>query len=165
MMVFIMFDLKKILDETISKYKNEEITFIGLGNFYRSDDGFGIELGKKLKAVFQNAFTEFDNLDEIILNLCKNKEKGLIIFFDTADFNGNAGDVKVLHFDEVEDIGKHFHKVPLKLYMKLLMNSNKETFVIAIKPERLDKINEPDLSETIKEKLDFIIKSISDTLK
>jgi hypothetical protein len=53
----------------------------------------------------------------------------------------------------------------MKLYIKLLVNSNKETFVIAIKPDRLDKTNEPDLSDTIKEKLDFIIKSISDTLK
>lgn len=160
-----MLDLKKILAETISQYKKEEITFIGLGNPHRSDDGFGIELSKKLKTTFSNSYTEFDNLDEIVLNLCKYNEKGLIIFFDTADFNGNAGDVKVLYFDEVEDTGKHFHKIPVKLYMKLLMNSNKETFVIAIKPDRLDKTNEPDLSETIKEKLDFIIKSISDTLK
>ena len=165
MMIFIMLELRKILAETISKYKNEEITFIGLGNFYRSDDGFGIELSKKLKTTFSNSYTEFDNLDEIVLNLCRHNEKGLIFFFDTADFIGKPGDVKVLHFEEMEDTGKHFHKIPIKLYMKLLMNSNKETFVIAIKPERLDKINEPDLSETIKEKLDFIIKSISDTLK
>lgn len=164
-MINIMLDLKTFLDDKVSKYKKEEITFIGLGNPYRTDDGFGIELSNKLKTIFTNSYTEFDNLDEIVLNLCKHNDNGLIIFFDSADFIGNAGDVRVFHFDEVEDTGKHFHKIPIKLYMKLLMNSNKETYVIAIKPDRLDKTNEPILSDTIKVKLDFLFKSISDILK
>ena len=53
----------------------------------------------------------------------------------------------------------------MKLYIKLLVNSFKETFVITIKPKNLEITIKPDLSDTIKEKLDFIIKSISDTLK
>lgn len=153
---------KDFLTKVLPSYRKNEITFIGLGNLYRTDDGFGIALSNKLKSIFMNVYTEFDNLDEIILNFCKDSERSLVIFLDTADFEGEAGDIKVIPFDEVEDAIKHFHKIPVKLYMKLLMKSKKETYIIAVKPERLKEVEEPVLSERIKGKVDFIFKSLKD---
>ena len=146
------------IKDIFQKYKEEEIYFIGLGNPYRSDDGVGIEFISKIKNYFQNAFTEFDNLTEIVLNLCNNNEKGLVVFVDSSDFRAEAGEVKIAVYDEIEDFGKHFHKIPLKLYMKLLQKAGKQTFLIAIQPESIEEINEPELSSTVKASLNFIIK-------
>ncbi|MBL7129173.1 MAG: hydrogenase maturation protease [Ignavibacteria bacterium] len=154
--------LEIFIKKVFTSYKKNEITFIGLGNPYRTDDGFGIALSKKLKALFSNVYSESDNLDEVILDLCNNSRRGLVIFLDTADFEGDVGDVKVIPFDEVKDVGKHFHKIPIKLYMKLLMKSKKETYIIAIKPERLDETKEPGLSEIVKGKVDYLFESLKD---
>ena len=146
------------IKDIFQKYKEEEIYFIGLGNPYRSDDGVGIEFISKIKNYFQNAFTEFDNLTEIVLDLCNNNEKGLVVFVDSSDFQAEAGEVKIAVYDEIEDFGKHFHKIPLKLYMKLLQKAGKQTFLIAIQPESIKEINEPELSNTVKASLNFMIK-------
>ncbi|NQV19417.1 MAG: hydrogenase maturation protease [Armatimonadetes bacterium] len=140
------------------KYKEDEIYFIGLGNPYRSDDGVGIKFISKIKNHFKNAFTEFDNITEIVMNLCNNNEKGLVIFVDSSDFQAEAGEIRITVYDEIEDFGKHFHKIPLKLYMKLLQNASKQTFLIAIQPESIEEINEPELSNTVKASLNFMIK-------
>ena len=146
------------IKDIFQKYKEEEIYFIGLGNPYRSDDGVGIKFISRIKKHFKNAFTEFDNITEIVLDLCNNNEKGLVIFIDSSDFQAEAGEVKIAVYDEIEDFGKHFHKIPLKLYMKLLQKANKQTFLIAIQPESIKEINEPELSKTVNESLNFLIK-------
>ncbi|HHE39282.1 MAG TPA: hydrogenase maturation protease [Candidatus Cloacimonetes bacterium] len=150
-------NFENFLKDILSKYKKEEITFLGMGNPYRSDDGFGIEFVKKVKSLFQNSFTEFDNKDEVVLELCNNNDKGILIFVDVSDFEGKSGDLKILSYDEIEDIDKHFHKIPIKLYMKLLISSQKESYILAIKPKNLKSVNEPKLSEIVAVKLDEIV--------
>ncbi len=146
-------EIDSFLKNVFRRYQKKEITFIGLGNPFRSDDGFGLEFIKKIKGKFINSFTEFDNVDEIILNLCNDKSHGLVIFVDSSDFNEKPGIVNVFPYHEIEDIGKHFHKIPIKLYMKLLQKANKHTFLIAIQPESLDEINEPKLSNVVSKSL------------
>jgi len=157
-------DLENFIKKVFTSYQKNEITFIGLGNPYRTDDGFGIALSNKLKSLFSNVYSESDNLDEVILNLCNDDKRGLVVFLDTADFEGETGDIKVIPFDELEDVGKHFHKIPVKLYMKLLMKSKKKAYIIAVKPERLDETEELELTEIVKGKVDFIFKSLKDVL-
>jgi hydrogenase maturation protease len=152
------------IKEVFTSYKKDEIVFIGLGNPYRTDDGFGIALSKKLKLLFSNVFSESNNLDEIILDLCNDDNRRLVIFLDTADFEGEAGDIKVIPFDEVKDVENHFHKIPVKLYMKLLMKSKKETYIIAVKPERLDETDKQELSEIVKGKVDYLVEFLKDVL-
>ncbi len=149
--------LEDFIKDIFQKYKEEEIYFIGLGNPYRSDDGVGIKFISKIKKNFKNAFTEFDNIIEIILNLCNNNENGLVIFVDSSDFQAEAGEIRITVYDEIEDFGKHFHKIPLKLYMKLLQKAGKQTFLIAIQPESIKEINEPKLSKKVNESLNFLI--------
>lgn len=149
--------LEDFIKDIFQKYKEEEIYFIGLGNPYRSDDGVGIKFISKIKKNFKNAFTEFDNIIEIILNLCNNNENGLVIFVDSSDFQAEAGEIRITVYDEIEDFGKHFHKIPLKLYMKLLQNASKQTFLIAIQPESIEEINEPKLSKKVTVSLNFLI--------
>ena len=161
---FLIMELKEFLKTKLSNYQKNEITFLGLGNPHRSDDGFGIEFIKRIKDYFPNAYTEFDNKDEVILNLCNDKTGGILIFVDTADFEGNPGDIKVISYDDMEDIGKHFHKIPIKLYMKLLKNSNKESYILAIKPKSLKEVNKPKLSDIVETQLKNLINLITEQI-
>ena len=156
--------LKEFLETKLSHYQKDVITFLGLGNPHRSDDGFGIEFIKRIKENFPNAYTEFDNKDEVVLNLCNEKTREILIFVDTADFDGNPGDIKVLSYDDVEDIDKHFHKIPIKLYMKLLKNSKKESYILAIKPKSLKDVNKPKLSGIVETQLKNLINLITEQI-
>jgi hydrogenase maturation protease len=156
--------LKEFLETKLSNFQKDEITFLGLGNPHRSDDGFGIEFIKRIKNDFPNAYTEFDNKDEVVLNLCNDKTRGILIFVDVSDLEGNPGDIKILSYDDVEDIGKHFHKIPIKLYMKLLKKSNKESYILAIKPKSLKEVNKPKLSDIVETQLKNLIKSITEQI-
>ena len=149
---------KDFINKVFQKYKEDEIYFIGLGNPYRSDDGVGIKFISKIKNHYKNAFTEFDNITEIVLDLCNNNEKDLVIFVDSSDFQAEAGEIRITVYDEIEDFGKHFHKIPLKLYMKLLQKAGKQTFLIAIQPESIKEINKPKLSKKNNESLNFLVK-------
>lgn len=151
-----MIKLDDFLKNTLRKYKKEEIIFIGLGNPFRSDDGLGIEFINRIKVKLPNAYTEFDNIDEIILNLCENQISGLVIFIDSTELNEKPGELKILEFDEIEDINKYFHKIPLKLYMKLLQISGKETYLLGIQPKSIMEIQETVLSHEISNKLDYL---------
>ena len=146
-------EITNFFKNIFKKYKKDEITFIGLGNPYRSDDGVGIEFINSIRKDFKNSYTEFNNMDEVILNLMKNKNPSLLLFIDCSDFKGKPGEIRITTYDEIEDYGKHFHKIPIKLYMKLLLKENKQTFLIAIQPESLDSINEPKLSDVVSKSL------------
>ncbi|MCD4796235.1 MAG: hydrogenase maturation protease [Candidatus Cloacimonetes bacterium] len=152
------------LKNIFQKYKKDEITFIGLGNPYRSDDGVGIEFINRIREDFNNSYTEFDNMDEVILNLMKSKNPGLLLFIDCSDFKGTPGEIRITTYDEIEDYGKHFHKIPIKLYMKLLIKENKQTFLIGIQPETLDSINEPKLSDVVSKSLTQLFGIIKDNI-
>ncbi len=154
-------ELDIFLKDIFQNYRKEEITFIGLGNHFRSDDGFGLEFIKKIKGKFINSFTEFDNVDEVILNLCNDKSHGLVIFVDSSDFNEEPGTVNVFSYHEIEDIGKHFHKIPLKLYMKLLSKSNNKSFLIAVQIETTAEIIEPKLSKKVAYTLEHLYRKIT----
>lgn len=154
-------ELDIFLKDIFQDYRKEEITFIGLGNPYRSDDGFGIKFINKIKDNFINSFTEFDNVDEVILNLCNDKSHGLVIFVDSSNFNEEPGTVNVFSYHEIEDIGKHFHKIPLKLYMKLLSKSNNKSFLIAVQIETTAEIIEPKLSKKVAYTLEHLYRKIT----
>ena len=132
---FLIMKLEEFLETKLSNYKKDEITFLGLGNPHRSDDGFGIEFIKRIKDYSPNAYTEFDNKDEV-----------------------------VLYYNDVEDIVKNFHKIPIKLYMKLLKNSNKESYILAIKPKSLKEVNEQKLSDIVETQLKNLINFITEQI-
>jgi len=138
-------------------FKKSDVIFIGFGNPYRSDDGFGIEAVKRLKeSSFPDSITEFDGIDALILDLCADKKSGLIIFLDTSDFGGEPGELRVFSPEQVEDFDQS-HKVPLKLYMNLLKNAGYRTYLIAVQPETLENIQEPRLSEKVDRAIKYLV--------
>jgi len=135
-----------LLPVLLCRYHKDDLVVIGFGNLYRSDDGFGIGLAETLKQkAGLAAFTETD-LDEVVLGLCGETAKKLVLFVDAADFGGKEGEMKMFCTEELQDQEQSSHKIPLKLYMKLLEKSGHKTYLIALQPQNLEEVEEPVMS-------------------
>ncbi|MCL5035732.1 MAG: hydrogenase maturation protease [Chloroflexi bacterium] len=155
-----MKDVRGFLKEKSLRFKKSEITIIGLGNIYRSDDGFGIEAAQRLKkAGFAGSYSETDCIDEIILELCNKKIPGLIIFLDSSDFEGRPGELKIFSKEDIDD-ETGSHKIPVKLYMKLLGKSGKQSYLIAVKPETLENKFEPSMSVSVDKAITDLVSNL-----
>lgn len=155
-------DLQSFFNTIFEKYKIEDCRFFGLGNIYRADDGFGIELIERIKSDYPEiSISEQDDFQEEINRLFTEESSGLCLFFDTSDFDAEPGTVKIFEENDLQDIGKSFHKVPLKLYLNLLRKSGKESYLIAVQPETLtDTFFDPHLSGPVEESIEKIVNMI-----
>ena len=153
-------DFNDFIKDILSKFKRGDIFFFGVGNPYRADDGFGIEIVEKLKRISpENSYTEFDDFEGKLLELTNDISGKLILFFDVSDFSKVPGEIRIFKQDDLEDIGKSFHKVPLKLYMKLLSDAGNESYIIAVQPKVLkDTFFQPELSEEVRDSIELIIR-------
>ncbi len=160
-------NLNSFIKDILPKFKRGDIFFFGVGNPYRADDGFGIEIVENLKKIApENSVTEFDDFDGKLLELTNTISGKLILFFDVSDFSKIPGAISIFKEDDLEEIGKSFHKVPLKLYMRLLRDAGNESYLIAVQPKELkDTFFEPKLSSEVKEAIEFITEIITKHLK
>jgi len=135
-----------LLSVLLCRYHREDLVVIGLGNPYRSDDGFGPAFAREVNTKCGiPAYNETD-LDEVVLGLCENQTDKLVLLVDAADFGGKEGEIKMFATTELRDKEADFHKLPLKLYMKLLEKAGHKTYLIAMQPECLEEVEEPIMS-------------------
>lgn len=156
-------DYKSFLIKEIGAFDKNRILFFGLGNPYRADDGFGIRLIEQLKkAGYPNAVSEFDDLESRVVELINEKTDPYLIFFaDTSDFDEDPGTVRIFRESDLEDIGKSFHKIPLKLYMKLLRENKHTSYLIGVQPRDVrDTFDHPELSVEVEESLTSLLQVI-----
>ena len=91
----------------LSKYKNRDIVFVGLGNDYMGDDAAGLVFYDRLResplfelSHFVLARTNPENHLEEILSYSPK----LIVFMDAARFGGLPGDMKWLEPKQVKEV-------------------------------------------------------------
>ncbi len=87
------------------------------------------------------------------------KHKGkVIIFFDISEFSKKAGEICIFRNEDLEDPPRNSHKIPVKLYMKLLKKNNNMSYLIGVQPENVDdSLEEPKLSMPIKIAIERIV--------
>lgn len=148
--------IERLLEKIISAGKT---VYIGLGNINRCDDGLGIIITNQLKKQLQNrVYNEYDNLEEIILNLIEDQHTKNIIFIDAIDAEKAPGFLDIYTPNELNSFYLFSHKVPLKIYCDLLKKHQKNVFILGVQPKVLDfKVG---LSDEIKKLANTIVKLI-----
>ena len=144
------------LTDELLRYQDERIIFVGIGNELRADDGAGLKLVERLqsKKEFKNSHfilakrNPENHLQEII-----SYNPQIVIFVDAADWNGNAGDIKIFSDEEVSQAGFSTHTFSIKMIKDFLLNHQQMDFMfIGIQP--LTTNFSEGLSPQVKTKLD-----------
>lgn len=115
---------------------------VGIGNLLKSDDGVGMIMAARLKEklsesseirTFETGAAPENHLAEIVAF-----KPEVIYLVDAADFDGEAGDFKLLPSTEVKSQGFSTHSISISLVIKFLQSQTKaEIFLLAIQPETL----------------------------
>lgn len=145
-------DLKKVIPKS-------DYLLIGLGNIHRGDDGWAIDLVKKLNQYLpeKKCICEQENDPlEIVLDIVEGRiQVEMVIFLDAVDFEGKPGELRVFRLDDIKDRALSTHKFPLKTLMGLLDNEGVECILLGLQPTRLDYGSPP--SREVEEALHHLI--------
>lgn len=149
---------KDILPFFKSVANPDTLVLIGMGNPDRADDGFGIELARRLKVHFPGqVFSEQEkSVEGIVLDLVGRERFEIFLFIDATDFGGEPGEVHLFSAEDAERFVPAFstHKVPITLLMEMVRQHGKKSFLLGLQPESLEFLGE--MSETVSDMLDHL---------
>ena len=119
---------------------------VGLGNADRADDGFGLELARRLKGRFPDrVFSEEErSIEGVVLDLVEREDIATVLFVDAVDFGDSPGELSVFDASDVEKFVPSFstHKVPIALLMGMLIRRGKKPLLLGFQPVSLDVLGE-----------------------
>ena len=126
----------------LSKYRNDKIVFVGLGNEIRGDDLAGLVFidALKTKTVFNKSkFIIAGKNPENFLQEILISNPEVVVFIDAADWGGESGDISFLDSDSIANGDFSTHAYSIKLVEKFLSLSRQMDFVyIGIQPQVTD---------------------------
>jgi hydrogenase 3 maturation protease len=132
---------------------------VGMGNKLRADDGFGIEVVRKLSRKFKKNVLLVDagDVPENFLEKIVNFNPSKIFIIDSMKFEGKIGEIKIFNPDEIDFKSFSTHKN--SLFVDYLKKSLKcEIKLIGIKPKTTEFGKK--MSAEIKKGIDDVTKII-----
>ena len=122
----------------LSRYVNDKIVFVGLGNETRGDDLAGllfIDSLKKSKFFSESKFINAGKNPENYLQEILEYKPEAVVFIDTADWGGKPGDISFLESDSISNVDFSTHTFSIKLVEQYLLISMQMDFVyIGVQP-------------------------------
>jgi hydrogenase maturation protease HycI len=146
-------EIKKVL----TPVDDEKLLVICIGNIFRKDDGAAPYIAERINVFSKNfllinAGDRPENSIDQALDFSGNR----IVIVDAADFDGIAGEVRIIPIDLIPENTLSTHTFPVKIIAKLLEHeSNAEVYFIGIQGKDFD-FGEG-LSGKVKESADEII--------
>ena len=126
----------------LSKYRNDKIVFVGLGNELRGDDLAGLVFidTLKTKTVFNKSkFIIAGKNPENYLQEILGSNPEAVVFIDAADWGGEPGDISFLEADSIASGDFSTHAYSIKLLEQFLSLNRQMDFVyIGIQPKNTD---------------------------
>jgi hydrogenase 3 maturation protease len=108
----------------LSKYRNDKIVFVGLGNEVRGDDLAGLVFidALKTKTVFNKSkfITAGKNPENYLQEILISSPE-VVAFIDAADWGGEPGDISFLDPDSIANGDFSTHAYSIKLIEEFLL--------------------------------------------
>ena len=145
------------LTDRLSKYRNDKIVFVGLGNELRGDDLAGLVFidTLKTKTVFNKSkFIIAGKNPENYLQEILGSNPEAVVFIDAADWGGEPGDISFLEADSIASGDFSTHAYSIKLLEQFLSLNMPMDFVyigIQSKTTALGKEMSSQVNHAIKE--------------
>ena len=150
--------LKSQLEEFLNNY--EKLIILGVGNELKCDDGAGPFIIKKLqKENMENEKLLLINCETVPENFTgkiRKENPTHLIIIDACLMGCDAGEIKIVDYEEFVNIGISTHSMSLSFFVKYLQKDLDFNVVfIGIEPESMDYQEKP--TETVeKSASDFI---------
>lgn len=147
-------EIKKLITS-----RNTPVVFMAIGNTLRSDDGVGPYIASKLKSTSNLIILDCGGHPENYIDEVVNLKPAKILIIDAADFDGDAGEIRVVDKDHIPETSLSTHLISLKVIASILEADTKaKVKFLGIQPKNVSLGEE--LSNEIKEAADKLIKII-----
>jgi len=100
--------------------ENEQLrlSVIGIGNEFGGDDGAGLEVIRRLKAILPDQYQliEAGTAPENVTGAVRRFQPNQILLIDAADFGSEPGEISFLDWADTTGFGASTHSLPLKVF-------------------------------------------------
>jgi hydrogenase 3 maturation protease len=118
--------------------KNRRIVIMGIGNPLRGDDGFGPALVERLTGKTSAHLVNAGDVPEDYLGRIRVLRPELIFLIDSADFDGEPGDLAFLEIDDLANLPLLTHNPGLKpLTLAMREETGADIQILVVQPQDL----------------------------
>ncbi len=149
-----------MLIQKIRELKSKNLAIIGIGNDLHGDDGFGPVMIKKLKGRTDQKLIDCGMSPENFTSEIIKEKPDAVIFLDAANFEGNAGNIKVIEEKEIPKAALSTHSLPLSILMDYLKEILEPRYSCRSEAEMPGKMSE-EVKNTIERLSDVFIREFS----
>jgi len=126
------------LEETLKGRLKGRVTFVGVGNTWKGDDGAGPKLTSRLQGRVRGQLIDVGEVPESYLGRIEETRPDTIIFLDVAEMGAVPGEVAVIEGEQLREVTFSTHRLSLALLMKYLADSTRaDVFLLAIQPKSI----------------------------
>lgn len=147
--------MRNFILEKIDKIFKGKTIILGIGNVMKGDDGAGPILISRLKGKTKANLLDCEEVPENYTQPIIEARPDKIVIVDAADWNGPAGEIRLIDAEEINNISFSTHDSSLQIFINYLKKllPNVYIIIIGIQPKRkyfLDSLS-PEVEKTVDE--------------
>jgi len=140
--------------------KKGPLLVITIGNSFRSDDGVGLYIARKINTCKKNVIIlDAGNKPESIIDKVIQTKPGKVIIIDAANFGGMAGEIRLIEKNDIADTSLSTHSFPLNIIARIIEeDTGADVSFLGIQPKSVQLTE--GLSKPVKRAAEKIISCI-----
>jgi len=146
--------MKGSFSEKLGKVFKGKTMILGIGNVLKGDDGAGPILISRLKGKTKADLLDCEEVPENYTQPIIEARPDKIVIVDAADWNGQAGAIRLINVEEINNISFSTHDSSLRIFISYLKKHLPDVniIIIGIQPKRKGRLDS--LSPEVKKAVD-----------
>jgi len=145
--------MKDLIFEKLDKISKGKTIILGIGNVMKGDDGAGSLLIYRLKGKTKADLLDCGEVPENYTQTIIEAVPDNIVIVDAADWNGQAGELRQIDEEEINNMSLSTHDSSLQIFINYLKKHLPNTYIIIIgiqaKRKRFLESLSPEVEKTV----------------
>ena len=124
--------MKNLSLEKLDKILKGKTLILGIGNVMKGDDGLGPILISRLKGKTKANLLDCEEVPENYIQPIIEARPDSIVIVDAADWNGPAGEIRLIDAEEINNISFSTHDSSLQIFINYLKRNLPNTHIVIV---------------------------------
>ena len=131
--------------------QEKKILFVGIGNLFKTDDGVGVYISRKIKNKGNRSSLTVETGIENYIGKINSLTPEILVLIDCVELKSAPGTFKLLELSQIQDLTFNTHNISLRRLSEFF---EMPVFILAIQPENVD----------FGENISYLVKKIADKI-
>jgi len=124
--------MKNLNFKKFDKILKVKTIILGIGNVMKGDDGLGPILISRLKGKTKANLLDCEEVPENYIQPIIEARPDSIVIVDAADWNGPAGEIRLIDAEEINNISFSTHDSSLQIFINYLKRNLPNTHIVIV---------------------------------